>query len=541
MTGRRPAAVTTADRSFGAALSGALERGDLRGPVRLELRGAAGQSFGAFAGPASSSGSSARPTTTSARACRAASVRSSPEAGARGRRQRARRSPATPASTARPAGGSTSSAGRGCGSRSATRGAEAVVEGIGPHGCEYMTGGVVVVLGPIGANFGAGMTGGRAYLYDPTGRHVAALADAQRPAVRLAAVVADREDGPARLAELRRLLEAPPRRRLGAGRRACSTTPTCAAEIWLVEPVAVPIAIPVMPAVGRAAPVVPGALPIESAPGEVARASAGACRIGRRPGRRAHGLATGPQPHRRRVRRRRADPRGLRLDPRWGPSPRDSHVWPSPPPPPKVADDPPVRPEAPRRRGSRWSRRAGHVCLLRLPPDRREATPGSTSTRSAAATPAAAASPAPMRRTTSPAADSSSPSDGPRRPIARTCRWSARPSLVDDEPIAHAPDRDDVRAAGGLHLRAQAREVRLEPQQVGVGLRRPAGARELEVRDDVAVGAHERLEQAELGRGQGQRDLADAGLVPARLEDEVAGLERSARGPPPAPADRRGA
>ena len=43
-------------------------------------------------------------------------------------------------------------------------GAEAVVEGIGPHGCEYMTGGTVVVLGPIGANFGAGMTGGRAYL-----------------------------------------------------------------------------------------------------------------------------------------------------------------------------------------------------------------------------------------------------------------------------------------------------------------------------------------------------------------------------------------
>ena len=43
-------------------------------------------------------------------------------------------------------------------------GAVAVVEGIGPHGCEYMTGGVVVVLGPVGANFGAGMTGGTLYL-----------------------------------------------------------------------------------------------------------------------------------------------------------------------------------------------------------------------------------------------------------------------------------------------------------------------------------------------------------------------------------------
>ena len=43
--------LSTADRSFGASLTGALERGELHGPVRLELRGAAGQSFGAFAGP----------------------------------------------------------------------------------------------------------------------------------------------------------------------------------------------------------------------------------------------------------------------------------------------------------------------------------------------------------------------------------------------------------------------------------------------------------------------------------------------------------
>ena len=42
-----------------------------------------------------------------------------------------------------------------------------MVEGVGDHCCEYMTGGVVVVLGNIGANFGAGMTGGMAYLYDP--------------------------------------------------------------------------------------------------------------------------------------------------------------------------------------------------------------------------------------------------------------------------------------------------------------------------------------------------------------------------------------
>jgi glutamate synthase (NADPH/NADH) large chain len=45
-------------------------------------------------------------------------------------------------------------------------GVTAVVEGIGDHGCEYMTGGVAVILGEIGINFGAGMTGGLAWIYD---------------------------------------------------------------------------------------------------------------------------------------------------------------------------------------------------------------------------------------------------------------------------------------------------------------------------------------------------------------------------------------
>ena len=43
-------------------------------------------------------------------------------------------------------------------------GALAVVEGVGQHGCEYMTGGVVLVLGSLGLNFGSGMTGGLAYI-----------------------------------------------------------------------------------------------------------------------------------------------------------------------------------------------------------------------------------------------------------------------------------------------------------------------------------------------------------------------------------------
>jgi glutamate synthase domain-containing protein 3 len=48
-------------------------------------------------------------------------------------------------------------------------GASAVVEGVGDHGCEYMTGGRVVVLGPTGRNFAAGMSGGVAYVLDPDG------------------------------------------------------------------------------------------------------------------------------------------------------------------------------------------------------------------------------------------------------------------------------------------------------------------------------------------------------------------------------------
>jgi glutamate synthase domain-containing protein 3 len=49
-------------------------------------------------------------------------------------------------------------------------GARAVVEGIGDHGCEYMTGGRVVVLGRTGRNFGAGMSGGIAYVWNTSGQ-----------------------------------------------------------------------------------------------------------------------------------------------------------------------------------------------------------------------------------------------------------------------------------------------------------------------------------------------------------------------------------
>ena len=65
------------------------------------------------------------------------------------------------------AGGYLFAAGR-AGERFAVRnsGAIAVIEGLGDHGCEYMTGGIVVILGATGRNFAAGMTGGRAYVLD---------------------------------------------------------------------------------------------------------------------------------------------------------------------------------------------------------------------------------------------------------------------------------------------------------------------------------------------------------------------------------------
>jgi hypothetical protein len=67
-------------------------------------------------------------------------------------------------------------------------GALAVVEGVGQHGCEYMTGGVVVVLGPLGLNFGSGMTGGLSYVFRSEAENVL-----QREFVSLGAIDAQEE------------------------------------------------------------------------------------------------------------------------------------------------------------------------------------------------------------------------------------------------------------------------------------------------------------------------------------------------------------
>jgi glutamate synthase (NADPH/NADH) large chain len=79
-------------------------------------------------------------------------------------------------------------------------GAQAVVEGVGDHGCEYMTGGTVVVLGATGRNFAAGMSGGFAYVLDVEGDFAKRCNTAM---VDLEPVVAETEDE----ASLRRLIE----------------------------------------------------------------------------------------------------------------------------------------------------------------------------------------------------------------------------------------------------------------------------------------------------------------------------------------------
>ena len=78
-------------------------------------------------------------------------------------------------------------------------GARAVVEGVGDHACEYMTGGRAVILGPTGLNFAAGMSGGIAYVFDPDGEFESKC--------NLGTVDLDPVDADEDIAELRELIE----------------------------------------------------------------------------------------------------------------------------------------------------------------------------------------------------------------------------------------------------------------------------------------------------------------------------------------------
>ncbi|HUC63624.1 MAG TPA: glutamate synthase large subunit [Alphaproteobacteria bacterium] len=77
-------------------------------------------------------------------------------------------------------------------------GAVAVVEGTGDHGCEYMTGGVIVVLGETGRNFAAGMSGGIAYVYDPEDRFESLCNRAMVTLERVQPPAADADEDPER-------------------------------------------------------------------------------------------------------------------------------------------------------------------------------------------------------------------------------------------------------------------------------------------------------------------------------------------------------
>jgi glutamate synthase (ferredoxin) len=158
--------IQNSDRSVGAGLSGELMRRKKNGrpadaPISQEFRGTAGQSFGAFLaegvtlklhGEANDYvGKGLSGGTIAIGAGRAASRRGDVLAG----------NTVLYGATS----GQLFIAGR-AGERFAVRnsGAFAVVEGVGQHGCEYMTGGVAIILGPLGLNFGSGMTGGLAYI-----------------------------------------------------------------------------------------------------------------------------------------------------------------------------------------------------------------------------------------------------------------------------------------------------------------------------------------------------------------------------------------
>jgi glutamate synthase (NADPH/NADH) large chain/glutamate synthase (ferredoxin) len=161
-----PRAIQNSDRSVGAGLSGELMRRKKNGRVgdaaiSQEFRGAAGQSFGAFLaeGVTVKLTGEANDYVGKGLSGGTIAITAGPSASRRG--------DVLAGNTV--LYGATSGqlfiAGR-AGERFAVRnsGAFAVVEGIGQHGCEYMTGGVAIILGPAGLNFGSGMTGGLAYV-----------------------------------------------------------------------------------------------------------------------------------------------------------------------------------------------------------------------------------------------------------------------------------------------------------------------------------------------------------------------------------------
>jgi len=166
-------AIVNCDRTVGATLSGAIgarygEAGLPEGTITLRFQGSAGQSFGAFQAPGVRMLLEGEANDYVGKGMAGGEIVVRPRAEARYTTHENTIIGNTVLYGA--TGGALFAAGR-AGERFAVRnsGAVAVVEGLGDHGCEYMTGGVALVLGATGRNFAAGMTGGLAYVFDQEG------------------------------------------------------------------------------------------------------------------------------------------------------------------------------------------------------------------------------------------------------------------------------------------------------------------------------------------------------------------------------------
>ena len=165
-----PVPVRNVNRTVGGILSGEIARrhgarGLPEGTIEISFSGSAGQSFGAWLAPGVTFALRGETNDYTGKGLSGGIVSVRPPESARFRAEENMIVGNTVLYGA--TGGRAFFRGL-AGERFAVRnsGAKAVVEGVGDHGCEYMTGGRVVVLGPTGRNFAAGMSGGVAYVYD---------------------------------------------------------------------------------------------------------------------------------------------------------------------------------------------------------------------------------------------------------------------------------------------------------------------------------------------------------------------------------------
>ncbi|RRR66568.1 MAG: glutamate synthase large subunit [Candidatus Viridilinea halotolerans] len=165
--------VRNRERSVGTRLAGAIgqlygHKGLPDGTITIKLQGSAGQSFGTFNAPGMSLMLIGEANDYVGKGMAGGVIVVAPDPKARFAPHENVIAGNTLLYGA--TGGELYAAGQ-VGERFAVRnsGATAVVEGVGDHGCEYMTGGTAVILGPTGRNFGAGMTGGVAYVLDEAG------------------------------------------------------------------------------------------------------------------------------------------------------------------------------------------------------------------------------------------------------------------------------------------------------------------------------------------------------------------------------------